>query len=114
MGKHKGLALVISALGLWVVSMSTVTHAQQGNCGDPFKGVGRLRFSTAFWQKTDFCKHSVPYSEIFSGGPPPDGIPPIDRPVFESIEAAANWLSAQSPVIALQIDGDVRATPWRS
>lgn len=91
--------------------MSTVTHAQQGNCGDPFKGVGRLRFSTAFWQKTDFCKHSVPYSEIFSGGPPPDGIPPIDRPVFESIEAAANWLSAQSPVIALQIDGDVRAYP---
>lgn len=111
MGKHKGLALVISALGLWVVSMSTVTHAQQSNCGDPFKGAGRLRFSTAFWQKTDFCKHSVPYSEIFSGGPPPDGIPPIDRPVFESIEAAANWLSAQSPVIALQIDGDVRAYP---
>ncbi len=111
MGKHKGLALLISALGLWVVSMSTVMHAQQGNCGDPFKDAGRLRFSTAFWQKTDFCKHSVPYSEIFSGGPPPDGIPPIDRPQFESVEAAADWLSAQSPVIALQIDGDVRAYP---
>src|SRR3989442_4423095 len=25
--------------------------------------------------KTDFGRHSVPYSEIFSGGPPKDGIP---------------------------------------
>ncbi|MFQ3537157.1 MAG: DUF3179 domain-containing protein [Aggregatilineales bacterium] len=91
--------------------MSIVTHAQQGKCGDPFKDAGQLRFSTAFWQKTDFCKHSVPYSEIFSGGLPPDGIPPIDRPHFESVDAAERWLSPQSPVIALEIDGDVRAYP---
>ncbi|MCS6870074.1 MAG: DUF3179 domain-containing protein [Anaerolineae bacterium] len=91
--------------------MSTVTYAQQGNCGDPFKGVVRLRFSTAFWQKTNFCKHSVSYDEILSGGPSPDGIPPIDRPRFESIPAAESWLSAQSPVIALEISGDVRAYP---
>ncbi|PJF30941.1 MAG: hypothetical protein CUN51_05505 [Candidatus Thermofonsia Clade 1 bacterium] len=100
-----------SALCLQVVSMSTVTYAQQGKCGDPFKDVGRLRFSTAYWQKTDFCKHSVPYDEIFSGGPPPNGIPPIDRPHFETVAAAERWLSAQSPVIALQIGEDVRAYP---
>jgi len=28
---------------------------------------------------------SVPLDEIRSGGPPPDGIPPIDDPVFESV-----------------------------
>src|SRR5262252_788513 len=28
--------------------------------------------------KTDFSKHCVHYSEIFSGGPPKDGIPAID------------------------------------
>jgi hypothetical protein len=94
-----------------VVFMSSVTHAQQGSCGDPFKGAGRLRFSTAFWQKTDFCKHSVPYDEIFSGGPPPDGIPPIDRPRFERSADAAQWLSDQSPLIALEIEGDARAYP---
>ena len=40
----------------------------------------------AFWQlewpNTDFTKHSVPLDEIFSGGVPKDGIPPIYDPQF--------------------------------
>ena len=55
--------------------------------------------------------HSVPYSEIFSGGPPPDGIPPIDSPKFESVSSADNWLGEREPVIFFQIDEDVRAYP---
>ena len=35
------------------------------------------------WE-TNFGVHSVPYSEIVPGGPPRDGIPPIDSPVFLS------------------------------
>ena len=68
------------------------------------------RFSTRGWE-TDFSRHSVPYSEIISGGPPPDGIPPIDDPKFVSPEEAAGWLACQEPVIALEIDGDARAYP---
>ncbi|MDE0815086.1 MAG: hypothetical protein OSB46_13995 [Alphaproteobacteria bacterium] len=30
------------------------------------------------WRKTDFIKHSVPFSEILSGGSPKDSIPPAD------------------------------------
>ncbi len=33
--------------------------------------------------KTDFSKHSVPYAEILSGGPPKDGIPAIDNTVHQ-------------------------------
>src|SRR5688572_27142001 len=40
-----------------------------------------LHVSTSGW-KTDFSKHSVPLSEISSGGPPRDGIPPIDQPRY--------------------------------
>jgi hypothetical protein len=61
--------------------------------------------------KTNFEKHSVPMEEIISGGVPRDGIPPIDNPTFESIAAASNWLQSQSPVIALEINGDARAYP---
>ena len=39
------------------------------------------------WPNTDFTQHSVPYEEIFSGGVPRDGIPPIDDPVTDTIEA---------------------------
>ena len=31
------------------------------------------------WPKTDFSQYSVPLSDILSGGPPRDGIPPIDQ-----------------------------------
>src|SRR5690349_12024738 len=34
--------------------------------------------------KTDFSKHCVHYSEIFSGGPPKDGIPSVNSPKFVS------------------------------
>lgn len=84
--------------------------AQEGDCDDPFAGI-TLRFETSYWDRTDFCLHSVPYDEIRSGGPPPDGIPPIDDPTFESLQRASNWLQYQSPVIALEIDGKARAYP---
>ena len=40
---------------------------------------------------TDFSKHSVPYSEILSGGPPKDGIPSINAPKFQSTNNADEW-----------------------
>ena len=38
--------------------------------------------------RTDFTRHTVPYDEIFSGGPPKDGIPAIDNPQFVTVEEA--------------------------
>lgn len=40
---------------------------------------------------TDGVKHSVPLDEILSGGPPKDGIPPIDNPKFVSVEEAEGF-----------------------
>jgi len=60
---------------------------------------------------TDFRKHSVPYSEILSGGPPKDGIPAINDPKFVNVEEADEWLRPQEPVILLQIKDDARAYP---
>ena len=66
--------------------------------------------STYGW-KTDFSKRNVEFSEISSGGPPRDGIPPIDEPVFTTFDDADDWLNSQEPVIALEIEGDARAYP---
>jgi thiol-disulfide isomerase/thioredoxin len=61
--------------------------------------------------RTDFGKHSVPYSEFLSGGPPKDGIPAIDEPRYTSIEAADEWLESQEPVILVEIGTTARAYP---
>ena len=69
-----------------------------------------LAFSTRGW-KTDFSKALLPLAEIQSGGPPRDGIPPIDAPKFISPAEASAWLKDQEPVIAFELNGDARAYP---
>ena len=64
------------------------------------------------WSKTDFSRHSVDYSEIMSGGPPKDGIPPVDDPKFVHV-SEAKGLGEREPVIGLVINGDARAYPLR-
>jgi hypothetical protein len=61
--------------------------------------------------KTDFSKHSVPYSEILSGGPPKDGIPSLKDPQFVSVSDADAWLKPVEPVILLQVGEDAKAYP---
>lgn len=64
------------------------------------------------WDKTDFSKTRIAWTEIMSGGPPKDGIPSIDQPVFRSVTEAAD-LAPNDPVIGLEISRDARAYPLR-
>ncbi len=67
-------------------------------------------FDTSQW-KTNFAKHSVPLTDFSSGGPPRDGIPPIDDPKFISVKEADEFLDDGEPVIVVEIDGKARAYP---
>lgn len=97
-----GLALFING------SLDQPARAQLSCDTPPFDTSG----ISQVWDKTDFCKYEEGvYDEIISGGVGRDGIPPIDNPQFESIEAASAWLQPQSPVIAFQLDGIARAYP---
>jgi hypothetical protein len=53
---------------------------------------------------------TIDIHELIAGGPPPDGIPPIDRPKFELASAVA-WIDDREPVIAVEIEGEARAYP---
>ncbi|MBZ0283360.1 MAG: DUF3179 domain-containing protein [Anaerolineae bacterium] len=114
---------LLSVTLLYLLSCLSVPAAAQNSCDDPFGGVD-FPFYEDYWPLTDFCHHSVSLDEIRGGGPLPNGIPPIGfpaqphlqmgelpAPVFESIESAGSWLQAQSPVIALEINGDARVYP---
>lgn len=64
------------------------------------------------WAKNgfDLSNVSVPAEMIQRGGPPKDGIPAINSPVFESAEEAS-WLSDEDRVLGLSINGEHRAYP---
>jgi hypothetical protein len=70
----------------------------------------RVTFDPSPWH-TDFARHSVPLTSILPGGPPPDGIPPIDHPRYVSIARAATFLAPREPVIAVRVGTQARAYP---
>jgi Protein of unknown function (DUF3179) len=75
--------------------------------GDPRQS---LQFDASGWE-TDFSKHSVPLSEFQSGGPPRDGIPPVDDPKPIPQADADEWLRDHEPVLAVELGDQVRAYP---
>ena len=63
------------------------------------------------WPNTDFEKTLVDLDEIMSGGPPKDGIPPIDEPEFDSVGDASDWLNPREPVVVVSVNGETKAYP---
>ena len=92
----------------------TVPGAVTGEAG-PVAAVGVLpEGPSALRDGVDFPEFPDPLidpNEIISGGPPPDGIPPIDNPHFISVADAGDMFEAAEAVVALEINGDARAYP---
>lgn len=63
--------------------------------------------------RTDFSRHAVALSGFQPGGPPRDGIPPIDHPRIVSIAAGDRFLTPREPVIVVNVGGQTRAYPER-
>lgn len=60
--------------------------------------------------ETDGVKHLIPLDKIRGGGPPKDGIPSIDNPVFADIQSS-QFMSNSDTVIGLEINGEAKAYP---
>jgi hypothetical protein len=99
-----GMLLVLASCG--------DAQSQVGQKGGKASRTAPVPFSTQDWN-TDFSKHSVPFDEILSGGPPKDGIPAIDRPDFVSIAEADRWLADREPLVVFEHGGEVRGYPWQ-
>ncbi len=106
---------------LWLTAALALTVLVVAACDDdePARpdGSGRggaptdvLRIDKSGWE-TDFAKHSVPLSEFQSGGPPRDGIPPVDEPRPTSQADADEWLFDREPVLAVAAGKQLRAYP---
>ena len=63
------------------------------------------------WPNTDFDKTSIDFSEILSGGPPKDGIKPVDNPRFGSIADVNGQVADTEPVVTVAINGKAKAYP---
>ncbi len=60
--------------------------------------------------ETNGIKHNIPLDKIKGGGPPKDGIPSIDNPVFANVPDS-QFMSDSDTVIGLEINGETKAYP---
>ena len=60
----------------------------------------------------DLANSTIPVAKILSGGPPRDGIPSIDKPVFLSADKA-DYLKPEDRVLGIDFEGEARAYPIR-
>ncbi len=73
--------------------------------------VGTMENSAlANMRDADFPEPLIDPDQVQSGGPPPDGIPPIDEPTFETA-SQIDWLEPQEPVLSLAVGEETRAYP---
>lgn len=69
-----------------------------------------LLMAAPFLAGFDFSKHSIPTSEIRSGGPPKDGIPAILKPKFVTAKEA-RFIRDDDRVLALFQSGEAKVYP---
>jgi len=60
--------------------------------------------------ETNGIKHNIPLDKIKGGGPPKDGIPSIDNPIFANV-LDSQFMSDSDTVIGLEINGETKAYP---
>jgi hypothetical protein len=107
---RRPVLLVLVAAGAVGAGCGGDTTGAPAGRSPPAGATQELRVGTEGW-KTDFARHSVPLGEFISGGPPRDGIPPIDEPKPVPIAAAEEWLDEREPVLAVELGGQARAYP---
>ena len=104
--------LVLSACGTATGATTTSTTATT----PPFESSAPQVTVSGFeiWQRGEAPAGApeplIDLDEIRSGGPPPDGIPPIDDPRYLAV-SDVDFLDDTEPVLAFEINGDARAFP---
>ncbi|MGA8850319.1 MAG: DUF3179 domain-containing protein [Aeromicrobium sp.] len=111
--QHRWVPLVVGALLTLTACTGGTDDRAQDRPGRQAEAP-RLDVPSALDDRTDdaFAKPLIPLDEILSGGPQPDGIPPIDDPTFESA-GEVDWLEDNEPVLSLTVGGETRAYPLR-
>ena len=104
-----GAVALGASLALVTTACGTGTNAGSGSGADA--GTASV-VSSALDDLRDpsFPEPLIEVDDLLAGGPPPDGIPALDDPAFETTQETS-WLEADDPVLSLTVAGETRAYP---
>lgn len=96
----------VVAVALGVMSYMTLNEPPNRNAGSP------LSAAAGIYNDFDVDNASIPIEEIFSGGPPRDGIPAILNPKFAPINEI-DFMKDADLVVGFVHNGEQKAYPLR-
>ena len=112
-GSMGGRARLALAAGLILLASACGTDPEAPRRSDSAESsAARENAPSALRDPTNpaFPDPLIDLDHLVSGGPPPDGIPPIDNPKFQPARAV-DWLEGAEPVLSLTVEGETRAYP---
>jgi hypothetical protein len=96
-----GVILIVIVLSLVLTSQEDASNVESDSIGS----------DSEIKVDSSGRKYIVDPSKIRSGGPPKDGIPSIDNPIYVSVSEADNWIQDNELVLALIHDNVKRVYP---
>ena len=99
------VAVVAAGIGVGLAQSESASDAMPGTDAVEIVNGREVRISESG------LRYIVDPAEIRSGGPPKDGIPSIDSPLFVSVEEADKWIADNELVLALLYEGEIRVYP---
>lgn len=117
--KYAWMLLILCGVIAYLFMNQTPTVHAELSCESPpapFDNPGRVDQWRGRGWETDFCQTTIPYDVLFDGEmlqgcPYKDCIPAIHDPAYDAIEEASSWLQPQSPIIAVELNGEAKAFP---
>ncbi|MGH9711831.1 MAG: DUF3179 domain-containing protein [Candidatus Acidiferrales bacterium] len=102
----------------WVVAAVTVSCVPYGHATQhppEIKVERKAVYLPAGKRQNPFnvTRHLIRLGDIQSGGPPKDGIPALDHPLFTSAAEGDQVLKSSDPILGLEFDGVAKAYPIR-
>jgi hypothetical protein len=102
----------VAALAVLVGACGTGSDGSRPPGGTGSPGSAREDVPSALDNPADpaFPDPLIDLDHLVSGGPPPDGIPPIDHPEFQPADQI-DWLEDLEPLLSLTVGGETRGYP---
>ncbi len=102
------IILISIVLGVLVVSFQS--ESTEISIVSPVQSPIGFESTQLTLMETNGVKHLIPLDKIKGGGPPKDGIPSIDNPIFADIQDS-HFMSDSDIIIGLEINGESKAYP---
>ena len=93
---------------------ASTVEVKRGDLSSKYFSTGRVQDMGFDVDPTDVkYAASINPDRLMSGGPPPDGIPSIDEPEFQSVQSASQWLQPDDVVLGVEHNNEAKAYPIR-